>query len=159
MSDLGEARRLWNEGNGYDAGLLAWKHVDVLCRPSWAACILEVMMCQAGIENPLLAEVLECAFTPTKWPDGHTVFNKVRCKVIELDERLTRQNSLDLKLEHYILSLAELVAKLAYNATLPDDEFDEDSGAWVVAVARGFVTVVDDNDFDLKVWNAVYTAA
>jgi hypothetical protein len=34
-----------------------------------------------------------------------------------------------LLMEHLVL--AELVAKVTYNETNPDDEFDEDSGWWV----------------------------
>ena len=54
-----------------------------------------------------------------------------------------------------LLSLAELVAKVTYNAVDPPDEFDEDSGWWIAASLRGFVDLWMDDEFSKVAWSAL----
>ena len=45
--------------------------------------------------------------------------------------------------------------KVTYNATNPNDEFDEDSGWWIVACLRGFVDARwKDEEFATAAWTA-----
>ena len=155
MSELENAKKLWNAGNGYDAGLLLWQRVDVASSPQWAGHVLEVVMKNTGLGHPLLEEVLRCAANPSEWHDGHKVFDRVRRVVLQLDQRLREQKSLDIEKLNHVLGLAELVAKVTYNASNPPDEFDEDSGAWIVALARGFTNISEDKGFEDDAWNAV----
>jgi hypothetical protein len=55
-----------------------------------------------------------------------------------------------------MLYMAELVAKLSYNAALPSDEFDEDTAAWVAHHLRGFARHIgDDAAFMDMAWKAL----
>jgi hypothetical protein len=55
-----------------------------------------------------------------------------------------------------LLSLAELVAKVTYNAAEPPDPFDEDSGWWIAASIRGFVDHRwKDQEFSEAAWSAL----
>lgn len=159
MSELEEAKRLWDEGKGYEAGILLCKRIGALSSPSWAAHALRLVIEQSGVVHPVLDEVLECAADPAKWSDGHRVFDKVRRQVLKLDEQLRQQKSREAEVMNHVLGLGELVAKVTYNATKPSDEFDEDSGVWLVAVARGFAKVADDAGFEQQMWNAVSTTS
>jgi len=55
----------------------------------------------------------------------------------------------------FLLSLAELVAKVTYNAVDPPDEFDEDSGWWIAASLRAFVERWNDTNFSEAAWSAL----
>jgi hypothetical protein len=54
-----------------------------------------------------------------------------------------------------LLSLAELVAKVTYNAADPPDKFDEDSGWWIASCLRGFVDWWKDDEFSKAAWSAL----
>ena len=157
MSDLEVAKKLWDEGKGYEAGLLLCKQIDAVSSPSWAAHVLRLVIGQSGIAHPVLDEVLDCAADPAKWSEGHKVFDRVRRQVLKLDEQLRQQKSREDEELNHVLGLGELVAKVTYNATNPSDEFDEDSAAWLVAVARGFAKMADDVGFEQQMWKAVIT--
>jgi hypothetical protein len=85
------------------------------------------------------------------WPSS---VDRVRREVLKLDDQLRVNRTKDVEGLNHVLGLAELVAKVSYNATDPLDEFDEDSGAWIVAVAKGFATVSKDRAFDQELWDA-----
>jgi hypothetical protein len=51
--------------------------------------------------------------------------------------------------------LAELVAKVTYNATDPPDRFDEDSGWWIAACLRDLVDRLGDEEFSEAAWSAL----
>ena len=55
----------------------------------------------------------------------------------------------------WLLALAELVAKVTYNATDPQDEFDEDSGWWIAPCLKGFLDSLNDNEFSNVAWSAL----
>jgi hypothetical protein len=159
MSELDEAKKLWNDDKGYEAGLLIWNGVGNSRGPIWAARVLETVVKQTGINHPVLGEVFECAHNPSRWHDGHKVFDSVRHYVLKLDEQLRKQRLPELETLNHVLGLGELVAKVTYNATNPLDEFDEDSAAWIVALARGFANVSNDEVFEQQIWNAVTSIA
>jgi hypothetical protein len=50
--------------------------------------------------------------------------------------------------------LAENVAKVLYNATDPRDEFDEDSGWWIVSCLKDILDVLKDDEFSKVAWLA-----
>jgi hypothetical protein len=91
------------------------------------------------------------------WGNSHRAFSTLRASTLELDElERTRGLTEDQKLLGSILSLAELVAKVTYNATNPPDEFDEDSGWWIAACLKGFVDHRwSDDEFSQAAWLAL----
>ena len=73
-------------------------------------------------------------------------------------ERLAKKHHLtkEDELMGHVLCLAELVSKVAYNATNPPDEFDEDSGWWIVVCLREFIdNFWHDEEFAKAAWSTV----
>jgi hypothetical protein len=86
-----------------------------------------------------IQEIADIADHPDEWERAHQVFHGLRERTLDLDEKrrkggLTKQEDILVKL----LLIAELVAKVTYNATDPSDEFDEDSGWWIAVNSKGF---------------------
>lgn len=140
----------WSSGNSLLAGRMIFESIPNHLRPKWAAGILRLILARSGIQSPLFDKVIRTAENPAVWVNGHRVFSAVRDEVLKYD--LPRQHGL----LYYTLCLAELVAKVTYNATNPPDEFDEDSGWYIVPTVRGFVDRVwSDEDFSKAAWAAV----
>ena len=141
-----------------DAGKLIFENLPNDVRPKWAASILKFALARSGIRSLLLRQVLRTADNRNLWKNGHRIFSKVRGKTLNVDElarkrRLTKDEELWLGM----LVLAELVAKVTYNATNPLDEFDEDSGWGIVTCLKYFVDKIwpDDEEFAKAAWLAV----
>ncbi len=130
---------LWDANRGYDAGIIIVENLPSSVKPRWAARILRLVTSKSGVDHPAIDEVLAIADTQSDWGNAHDAFSRVRDQVLQLDDQRANGLSSDDQLLSWVFSLAESVAKVTYNATVPDDEFDEDSGAWVVASLRGFV--------------------
>jgi len=94
---------------------------------------------------PEVDALLRIAANPSKWQRGHTAFRAVRAQTL-------RKPGSD---RECVLLLAELVAKVTYNASdpAPDDPFDEDSGWWIPALLRDLMKHIQDPDFDAKAWD------
>jgi len=54
-----------------------------------------------------------------------------------------------------VVYLAELAAKVTYNATDPIDEFDEDSGWWVPYCVGHILDLLQDEGFSESMWSAL----
>lgn len=139
-----------------EAGRLIFEKLPTRVRPSWAARILRLVLERSGVQFSPIEHVLHLADNAAEWGDAHRAFSTLRDSMLELDE-LDRTQGLadDQKLLRWLLSLAELVAKVIYNATDPPDEFDEDSGWWIAACLRGFVDFWNDEKFSKTAWSAL----
>ncbi len=137
---LQEAAELWTNGKPLEAGRLIYENLAVEGRPKWAARILKMIQGRSGIQSSQMDYLIDIANNKHLWKEGHRVFNSIRDSTMQLDElRRTCGLSADEKLLNSVLSFAEIVAKVIYNANNPPDEFDEDSGWWIAACLRGFV--------------------
>jgi hypothetical protein len=95
--------------------------------------------------------VLSLADRQNDWVDAHNVFDIVRDETLKLLAVVQRTTIQDLQLA--VLSLAELVAQVLYNSTDPEDEFDEDTGWWIVACAKHIVNQIGNSGFESDVWS------
>jgi hypothetical protein len=139
-SFLKHAVECWDKGQAVEAGKLIYENLPPKSRPRWGARILKLVLDRSGVQSPLFDDVLTTAEHEDMWTDGHRLFSRLRESTLRLDElRKGRGLSEDEELLGSILSLAELVSKVTYNATNPPDEFDEDSGWWIAACLRAFV--------------------
>lgn len=156
VNEAGTAFEYWNGGKSFDAGKLIFEALPNALRPRWASRILRLLLVKSGTQSPLFDPVMLTAEQPSRWSNGHRVFSKVRAEVLRLDELLRQDlQSKEQKLHHALLCFAELVMKVTYNATSPFDEFDEDSGWWIVACLRAFVDVQwKDEEFANAAWTA-----
>ncbi len=156
-NQLDRAHEHWRGGQPLEAGRLVYENLAIQVRPVWAARILRFVLDKSGIEHSLFEQVLYTADHRAMWGNGHRAFSTLRTSTLKLDElRRTRGLTKDESLLGEVLSLAELVAKVTYNATDPPDEFDEDSGWWIAACLRGFVdNVWRDDDSSKAAWSAL----
>jgi hypothetical protein len=154
---LERAAEYWRGGQAIQAGKLIFENIPAETRPKWASRLLRLVLGRSGIQSSIFEQVLHTADDQAMWRNGHRVFSAVRASTLELDE-LERTHGLtkEQKLLGDLLSLAELVAKVTYNATDPPDEFDEDTGWWIAVCLRGFVdNVWTDDEFSKAAWSTL----
>jgi hypothetical protein len=140
-----KAIEFWVSGKPLEAGRLIFERLPPDVRPHWAAGILKCVRGKSAPRCAAIEIVLEIAEHPKEWGSGHAAFSNVRRKTLKY-ERL-RRISPEQRLLLSQLYLAENVAKVIYNATAPDDSFDEDSGWWVATCLKDFEDLVSDRDF------------
>lgn len=152
-----QAAEYWSKGEALEAGKLIYENLPPESRVRWAVRILELVLKRSGIESSPFKQVLAAPDHEDMWKNGHQIFSTLRNVTLKLDNlRKSGRLSEDEKLFASILSLAELVAKVIYNATNPPDEFDEDSGWWIAACLRGFVDHQwSDERFAKAAWSAL----
>jgi hypothetical protein len=141
------ATRSWRTGDVLEAGRVICEHLPIRLRPKWAAQLLRLAVLRSGIRVPAIEHVLYTADDPTEWCHAHRVFSVVRMSTLELESVPYDNLTTDQRVLIWLLAIAELVAKVSYNATDPPDPFDEDSGAWLAPCLKGFVDVLDDEEF------------
>lgn len=148
------AAQYWRSGQALEAGKLLFENVPSERRPQWAANILRFVLRKSEIHWAVFRQVLDTAEHQASWINGHRVFSRVRDSALALDNLgelygLTRRQQLQAE----VLGLAELVAKVTYNATDPPDPFDEDTGWWIAVCLRGLADDVwTDVEFSQAAW-------
>lgn len=152
-----EASQLWKEGRSVEAGRLLSEKLAPYRRPGWAGRILALLTQRAGIESSPIGRIIKIAVNPREWRTAHHAFSEARHSTLELDAKLRTEGNLtgEERLLHALLALAELVAKVAYNATNPNDEFDEDSGWWIAGCTRDVLDRLKDDGFSTYVWSVM----
>jgi hypothetical protein len=150
---LSEARGLWNKGDALEAGKLIFENLPVGTRPQWAARVLRLVVDRTGVKSQPVEIAISIANSPNDWGKAHDAFSTVRHATLELDRlsALSPQQTLLLEL----LVLAELVAKVTYNSTNPDDEFDEDSGWWIAPCLKDILDSLNDEKFSAAAWSVL----
>lgn len=149
---LAKARGHWMEGQPFEAGKLIFESLPSEIRPQWANNILRSVVERTGIKSDVIDRVISTADCPDQWGKAHDVFSAVRGKTLQVDQWGPHpQKTL---LERHLV-LAELVAKVTYNATNPPDEFDEDSGWWIAPCLKDILDLVGDKAFSKAIWSVV----
>lgn len=148
-----KARSLWNEGQTLEAGELIFESLPTEIRTQWANNILRLVVERTGIKSAAIESVISIADCPDDWGKAHDAFSAVRAKALKLEgpAALNPQQTLLL----HDLYLAELVAKVTYNATNPPDEFDEDSGWWIARCLKDILNLVNDKTFSEAMWSVL----
>lgn len=155
--DLERAAEYWQAGQPLEAGRLIFENLPSALRPKWASRILKLVLARSGVTFPAIEQILYIADHADEWDSAHRAFSTLRRFALELDRiRECGFWTDEHDLLSALLSLAELVAKVTYNATDPRDEFDEDSGWWIAACLRGFIdTGWNDDQFLRDAWAAL----
>ena len=154
---LAQATEAWRRDNPLKAGRLIFESLPNDSRPQWAARVLRLVLERSGFKSSLFDQVLRTADGRAMWGNGNRDFSMIRRETLRVDE-LARQRNLttDEELLRGLLVLAELVAKVTYNATQPPDPFDNDSGWWIASSIRTFVNNVwREDDFSKAAWSAL----
>jgi hypothetical protein len=121
-SSVAKARAFWAEGKHLEAGRLLFEAVPRQDQPRWAVVLLE-RACAEFKPPDCVAEVLRIAQDADRWHEGHRAFRDVRVILLAQERRGLENDQLSI-----LLSLAELVAKVTYNASGRPAPFDPDSG-------------------------------
>jgi hypothetical protein len=148
-----QASEFWRLGNALEAGKLICQDIPPSAQPKWATDVLAAVVQRTGLTTREIERALEIGRQRSEWPLAKRAFSDTRRAVHELTDRgsLTRDESVLLE----ELILAEVVAKVAYNATNPDDEFDDDSG-WIIAMPlKDLSDLIGDESFRAAIWDTV----
>ena len=84
---------------------------------------------------PEVLQVVEIGRDPALWRLAHQAFDSVRKLVLEAEQQRAEPNDL----RFVLLFVAENSARAIYNASMPSDPFDDDSGAWLVHTLSQFI--------------------
>jgi hypothetical protein len=154
--DIARASEYWQAGQPLDAGRLIYANLPVDHRPAWAVRILRLVLDRSGADLTPFYRILDTAENPRWWANGHRCFDLLRDATLQQGERRGAQGqSEDQEVLASLLSLAELVAKVTYNAVDPLDPFDEDSGWWIATLLKSFVDRWNDAAFGNAAWKAL----
>jgi hypothetical protein len=147
---LTKARGHWIDGQPLEAGKLIFERLPSEIRPQWANNILRSVVERTGIKSDVIDRVISTADCRDEWGKAHDVFSAVRDKTLQVDQWGPHTQRTLLQCH---LVLAELVAKVTYNATNPPDEFDEDSGWWIAPCLKDILDLVGDKAFSEATWS------
>jgi hypothetical protein len=124
----------WREGRLREAGRLLFESMPPRRQAEWAGSILKYAAVASRVRHPAVRRLLEIADDPAQWGDGHRAFDALRRAVLPLTANPARSDEEQLLLR--LLGLAEVTAKVIYNATDPRDPFDHDAGWWVAETLK-----------------------
>jgi len=150
---LERAAAFWRGGQSLEAGRLIFENLPTEVRTKWASRILRLVLDRSGVRCSPIEQILQIADHATEWRNAHGVFSTLRKETLDLEKLQTRSEEKNLLLCH--LYLAENVAKVIYNATDPPDEFDEDSGWWIVSCLKCVLDLLNDDAFSKAAWSSV----
>ena len=114
-------------------------------RPGWAGLILSRFDNYVKNIPVSIKELYPIIDTKDRWKEAHGQFSKIR--------RFLLDNK-NFQPEAYLL-LAELVAKVAYNASGQSAPFDSDSGHYIASLALKATELFDDNRLEEEVTSAI----
>jgi len=153
--NLLEAERLWTSGKTWEAGEILFARIPEPDRPAWAARCLRLAVEYSGATLKIIQDVLNLAESRKRWKYGHDVFDKVRTQTLSMDEKSrSRTLSQSEQKELWLLEIAELVAKISYNATDPYDPFDDDTGHRMAQHLHAYSEFIGAN-FRQKAWQTL----
>ena len=107
-----------------------------LCRSHWSPV-------------PAIERVALVGRNRAKWHEGHDAFDDVRMLTL-LEERLRTSD-----VYRSLLYVAEIVAKIVYNASNSPAPFDENSPRWLPRNARDFVKSLGEPEVGRAIWDAL----
>jgi hypothetical protein len=150
------AKECWQSNQPLEAGRLIYENLPVEDRPLWAARILRLALEKSGADRSHFERILDTVDHPRQWGNGHRCFDILRQATLELDN-LRRRRALteDEEILAHLIFLAELVAKVTYNAVDPSDPFDENSGWRIAAALQWFTGIWNDEVFAKAAWLAL----
>jgi hypothetical protein len=143
---INAAKQFWDSGQALKAGEILYEHLRPQQRPLWAVEVLS-HCCQLFPPVPAVENVRTIALATERWPEAYNAFGVIR----ELG--LSSQSQPPLMQE--FLSLAELVAKVTYNATGHSAPFDHNAGWKLVKALHGICELHNCSKFTVQSWHIV----
>jgi hypothetical protein len=164
---VGNALCFWKSNKGYDAGVLLAAGTKLNEWPPRGAAVLELAVTRTGFRHPLILRTIEIARDSEKWWLGHRVVDDLRHEFHEECMKWRRSNESQLEIQSSVVSLAEMVARVSYNASEPmrpyssevPEPFDEDVDAWLVSLTLDLVNKLSDEKFGSLAWKLLTEGA
>lgn len=152
---IDELKALWCRGDTLRVSnaILANLRPDDL--PIWSAGLLNIIVLSASLDDQIFSQTVIIARTPDRWCEGHQQFSCIRRKVLSLYDAIRSAPTANQELELASLALAELIAKVTYNATSPADPFDEDSFESILSSVKAFDDYLADDNLSRKLCNHI----
>jgi hypothetical protein len=147
------ASKWWQGDQLLEVGRSIFESLSADDRPQYALFMLDTLLDETGITCRVIENVRRVVRDRSGWPRAHDAFMAVRDVTLGLDELEVR--SREQMILHHLAPLAELVAKVAYNATNPDDPFDADSGFWLPVCVKEVLDVLKDEQVSRATWSAI----
>jgi len=142
---------LWTSGDELIAGQELYDSIPNDNRPLWVAAILAFSIKESALDLAPVNDVLDIAQDERRWREAHQAFGAVRDLTLKTESGRYSATYVAL------LFVAEIAAKVTYNASGEPAPFDEDSGAWMAKNFRHFATVCEGaNESDA--WKLLSTA-
>ena len=113
--------------------------------------MLKLVLERSRVHCAPIQDLARIADHASEWGTAHSAFSVLRESTLKLERWGTWTKRQKLRLCH--LYLAENVAKVIYNAIDPPNEFDEDSGWWVVSCLKDILDLLNDNEFSQVAWS------
>ena len=126
---------------------ILFESIEDTQKPIWAGHILSLFDDYVAYVPKQLKELYAIIEDPTCWYKAHSQFTEVR--------RYLLANP-NFKPENYLL-LAELVAKITYNATGGPAQFDADSGWYIPQTAIKLAAHFKDIELENSVRNMIFS--
>lgn len=143
----------YRRGESASVGRQIFEALPVAARVPWAGRVLRA--CAGAIHEPVppeVDEVLALTASPSRWRDGHTAFGGVRLRTLD-----AARGTLSPQLAA-LLHVAELVAKVTYNASGEPAPFDADSGWRLGPAAMALSDCLAEPDCEVAIWTALTVA-
>lgn len=150
---IAEAGNHWNSGDPLRAGRVLFEAIPANQRPEWAANTLQFAMKALDIEEAYLVRALNTARDTSRWKEGHKLLDSIRTQTLRLESKEAKA-ALDIRETRllYLTHIAELVAKVSYNASDPVGPFDRDSGWYLAVLLSKLADLLEDDEFRQNSW-------
>lgn len=153
--DFDAAIEFWSKLDIYNASKNLFYSVPRAGRPKWAVSILRTVVGKLQLNVVAVNSLLDIGDNRAEWNMAKAIFKAIRYETLSIDASRNFAGKFKAEVEHHVLLLAEEIAKLLYNATDPDDPFDDDVGEGVVTSTKAIVDMVADREFAFKMWKMV----
>jgi hypothetical protein len=129
----------WRRSDSIAIGQEIFERTAERRRPTWAADILQWCASKYSDRVSQVDDVIAVGHDDHRWEQGHGAFDRVRAETL----RCEREGVQDRQLVT-LLFVAEIAAKVIYNASGAPAPFDHDSGWWMARCLRQFVVELPD---------------
>jgi hypothetical protein len=147
---LDQASVAWHAGHLTGAGCLIFESLPAEERPRWAIRLFKFAAARAAVPSPPVENLLVIADDPTRWSEAHDAFRRLRRAGIQLKE--LGPPTAQQQLLRHLLGVAEVTAKVIYNASGSPRPFDYDAGYWLGQVLKHFLDFHNGHDSSEQAW-------
>ena len=137
-----DLQSLWPDGELREVGRAIYESIPVPRRPVWAVAILDLCRSRHA-PVPAVDSLCDIANDSRRWHEAHDAFTAVRLLGLACERGASCSPEYSA-----LLRVAELVAKVTYNASGSSAPFDFHCGWSLPHAVRQFARALNDSEFD-----------